>query len=147
MRVACCLHLTAGGTVSTGGIGQSSFLHGSQADNVLALDVMTTTGAVLHCTPVENTDLFNAVRAGLGQVAIIVNVYMQLIPVPERVTVYKLIYINLKEFIDAQLHLMTQSIIRVDAIQSHVTYREKDEIETRLMQPLTVAQLAAIKRV
>ncbi len=140
------LHLTAGGTVSTGGIGQSSFLHGSQADNVLAMDIMTMTGEVLHCSPQENTELFDAVRAGLGQIAIITNVYMRLLPAPKSVTIYKLLFTDLNEFISAQLQLISQSTIPIHAIQSHIVFKEQSQIEKRIMRNLSHVQLELIEK-
>src|SRR5262249_30553885 len=60
-----------GGTLSVGGIGGMSHLYGMQTDNVLELNVVVADGRELTCSATQNTDLFNAVRAGLGQVGII----------------------------------------------------------------------------
>ncbi len=44
------LDVTVGGTISAGGVGGTSHLHGTQADNVLALDVVAD-GALVTCSP------------------------------------------------------------------------------------------------
>ena len=62
------LDTTVGGTLSTGGVGQSSHLHGTQANNVDALEAVTGDGRLLRCSATENASLFDATRAGLGQV-------------------------------------------------------------------------------
>ena len=44
------LDTTVGGTLSTGGVGQSSHLHGTQANNVDALEAVTGDGRLLRCS-------------------------------------------------------------------------------------------------
>lgn len=61
------LGLSVGGTVSAGGIGGRSHRYGSQACNVLELDVVTGNGDEVTCSPSANADLFDAMRAGLSQ--------------------------------------------------------------------------------
>ncbi|GAA1876221.1 FAD-binding protein [Actinomadura bangladeshensis] len=78
------LDMTVGGTISAGGIGGTSHVHGTQADNVLALDVATG-GRVLTCSPTERPELFDAVRGGLGRHGIITRATLGLVQAPERV--------------------------------------------------------------
>jgi len=84
--------LSVGGTLSVGGIGGMSHLYGIQTDNVLELNVVVADGRELTCSATQNTDLFNAVRAGLGQVGIITRTTLKLIPAPARVRRYQLFY-------------------------------------------------------
>jgi FAD/FMN-containing dehydrogenase len=84
--------LSVGGTLSAGGIGGMSHLYGMQTDNVLELNVVVADGSELTCSVTQNTDLFNAVRAGLGQVGIITRATLQLMPAPARVRRYQLFY-------------------------------------------------------
>ena len=65
------LDVTVGGTLSTGGLGVASWRHGTQADNTLALEVVTGTGEILRCSADENRELFDAVRCGVGQFGVI----------------------------------------------------------------------------
>jgi cytokinin dehydrogenase len=65
------LDVTVGGTLSTAGLGVSSWRYGSQADNCLELEVVTGTGDVLRCSAVENRELFDVVRCGAGQFGVI----------------------------------------------------------------------------
>jgi hypothetical protein len=78
------LDVTVGGTISAGGIGGTSHVHGTQADNVLALDVVTG-GRVVTCSPALRPELFGAVRAGLGRHGIITGATLRLVPAPGRV--------------------------------------------------------------
>ena len=86
------IELSVGGTLSVGGIGGMSHLYGMQTDNVLELKVVVADGSELTCSQTQNTDLFNAARAGLGQVGIITRATLQLIPAPARVRRYQLFY-------------------------------------------------------
>jgi cytokinin dehydrogenase len=61
------LDVTIGGTLSTGGLGVASWRSGTQADNCLELEVATGAGEIVRCSPTQNQDLFDAVRAGMGQ--------------------------------------------------------------------------------
>ncbi|HEU4328576.1 MAG TPA: FAD-binding protein [Roseiflexaceae bacterium] len=100
------IDLSIGGTVSGGGIGGATHQHGVQADNVLELDVVTGTGELVTCSKQQNRDLFDAVRAGLGQFGIIVRATVKLIPAETHARVYLLYYDNLETFTEDQVKLM-----------------------------------------
>jgi len=87
--------LSVGGTLSVGGIGGMSHLYGTQTDNVVELNVVVGDGRELTCSATQNADLFNAVRAGLGQVGIITRATLKLMPAPTRVRRYQLFYPDL----------------------------------------------------
>jgi cytokinin dehydrogenase len=86
------LDLSVGGTLSVGGIGGQAFRHGLQVDNVLELQVVTGRGTVVTCSPTHRVELFEAVRAGLGQFAIIVRARVRLVDVPAMVRTYTAVY-------------------------------------------------------
>ncbi len=89
------LGLSVGGTLAVGGIGGSSSRHGMQTDQVLELEVVTGDGRPLRCSPSENRDLFDAVRAGLGQCGIVTRATLRLVRAPQRVRRYQLFYRDL----------------------------------------------------
>ena len=89
------LGLSVGGTIAIGGIGGTSSRHGMQADQVLELSVATGDGRELTCSTTENPDLFDAIRAGLGQCGIITRASLRLVHAPERVRRYQLFYRDL----------------------------------------------------
>jgi FAD/FMN-containing dehydrogenase len=72
------LNLTIGGTISFGGLGVSSHRYGIQADNVEALEVVTGNGDLVYCSAQENEELFNCVRCGIGQFAVITKAQVRL---------------------------------------------------------------------
>ncbi|MFB4297427.1 FAD-binding protein [Actinomadura sp. NTSP31] len=78
------LDVTVGGTISAGGVGGTSHLHGTQADHVLALDVVKD-GQAVPCSPRVRPELFDAVRGGLGRHGVITSATLRLVPAPERV--------------------------------------------------------------
>ena len=57
-----------GGTLSAGGIGETTYRYGAQVDNVLELDVVTGTGELMTCSPERNDELFRMTLAGLRTV-------------------------------------------------------------------------------
>ncbi|RKS74343.1 FAD/FMN-containing dehydrogenase [Actinomadura pelletieri DSM 43383] len=82
------LDVTVGGTISAGGVGGTSHVHGTQADNVRALAValnVTGDGEPVRCSPDAHPELFDAVRAGLGRHGVITEATIPLVPAPERV--------------------------------------------------------------
>jgi cytokinin dehydrogenase len=62
------LELSVGGTLIVGGVGGTTSAFGVQSDNVIDMEVVTGEGKKVTCSASNNADLFNAVRAGLGQV-------------------------------------------------------------------------------
>jgi FAD/FMN-containing dehydrogenase len=100
------LHLSIGGTLSVGGIGGHMQQHGTQADNVLELQVVTGTGDLVTCSPHQHRRLFMAVVAGCGQVALIVRAKVRLLPAPPRALVFNLFYDDLAAYMDDQTRLV-----------------------------------------
>ena len=84
--------LSVGGTISTGGFGVTSWNQGLQVDHVRELQVVTGDGQLVTCSDERNSDLFNAMLAGLGQCGIIVKVVMALVAAPTHVLFFKLNY-------------------------------------------------------
>ncbi|WP_081236249.1 FAD-binding protein [Streptomyces viridosporus] len=86
------LHLSVGGTLSVGGVGATVQTYGLQVDTVRSIDIVTGTGRLLTASKSVRPDLFEAALAGGGQVGIIVRATVDLVPAPEKATVYRLIY-------------------------------------------------------
>lgn len=112
------LGLSIGGTLAVGGIGGSSWRLGMQTDQVLELDVVTGGGRQLTCSPASNPDLFDAVRAGLAQCAIITRATLRLVRAPERVRRFQLFYPDLTSLTADQLHVLAEA--RFDQLQGAV---------------------------
>jgi hypothetical protein len=96
------LGLSIAGTLSFGGLGGGSYLKGSQADNVLSLDVLTAEGELLTCSKDQNTQLYHGVLCGLGQVGIIVRVTLPLLKLKPYVKQYLLYYSDQGQFLKDQ---------------------------------------------
>ncbi|ELP66073.1 FAD-binding protein [Streptomyces sp. WI04-05B] len=99
------LGTTVGGTLSVGGFGGASHRHGAQTDNVVDLDVVTGTGALVRCSPLGNRDLFDCVRGGLGQFGVIVRATLRLVPAFDKTHWYKFLYNDLTVFLAEQTRL------------------------------------------
>jgi cytokinin dehydrogenase len=98
------LELSVAGTVVVGGIGATTFRHGAQCDNVIDMDVVTGAGDLLTCSAADNADLFDAMRAGLGQAGVITRLTLALVPAPERVWRVLMFYPDLATMLhDARL--------------------------------------------
>ncbi|MFD3808372.1 FAD-binding protein [Streptomyces sp. NPDC058619] len=84
------LELSIGGTLSAGGLGGQIGRYGTQADNVLELQVVTGEGELTTCSPTVRPDLFRAALGGLGQCALITRATIPLVPAPRAVRLYTL---------------------------------------------------------
>ena len=93
------IDLSIGGTLSVGGVGAQTYRQGAQVDNVLELKVVTGRGQIVDCSPTRRRELFDAVRAGLGQFAVIVQARVRLVPAPPSARYYKAPYSDLSAFL------------------------------------------------
>lgn len=100
------LELSVGGTLSVGGLGGQTHRHGAQVDNVTELEVVTGAGELVRCSATRHADLFDAVRAGLGQCAIVVGATLRLVRAPRTVRHYQLPYTELSVFLEDQRRLI-----------------------------------------
>jgi FAD/FMN-containing dehydrogenase len=112
------LELSIGGTLVVGGVGSGSQRHGLQSDNVLSMDVVTGTGHEITCSAESNAELFDAVRAGLGQVAVITRATLRLVPAPRQVRRHLLFYRDLGTMLTDQRLLMADN--RFDAVMGAI---------------------------
>lgn len=116
------LELTVGGTLSVGGLGGASHHHGAQTDNVLSLDVVTPSGAIVSCDPDNNREVFDAVRAGRGRNGIITRATLRLVPAPDTVTWHKLHYATIDQLVADQQHLVTDGVF--DYVEGQLKIRD-----------------------
>jgi cytokinin dehydrogenase len=100
------VHLSVGGTLSVGGIGGQGFMRGPQVDQVLELAVVTGQGNLVTCSPTQDAQLFDAVRAGLGQFGIIVQARVKLVAAPQMTRFYNLPYPDVTTFMADQKFLI-----------------------------------------
>lgn len=117
------LKLTIGGTLSVGGI-SPAWREGAQIDQVRALQVVTGEGEVEWCSPSEQPDLFYAALGGLGQVAIITRVILDLARMPQLVRTWRLPHVDAEAAFTAMRQLMAHG--RVDELYCMVLPPETD---------------------
>ena len=101
------LMLSVGGTLSVGGIGETSYREGCQVDHVSELDVVTATGDRVTCSPERNDELFHMTLAGLGQCGVIVGTRLRLVRAPEYVVLRTLNYPDLQSLVSDQRRIAT----------------------------------------
>jgi cytokinin dehydrogenase len=99
------LMLSVGGTLSVGGIGETSYREGCQVDHVSELDVVTAAGDYVTCSPEKHDELFRMMLAGLGQCGIIVGARLRLARAPEHVVLRTLHYPDLPTLVSDQSRL------------------------------------------
>jgi FAD/FMN-containing dehydrogenase len=102
------LDTTVGGTLSVGGIGSAAWSYGPQVDNVSYLDVVTPDGEVVRCSSDTQPQLFDAVRAGLGQCGVIVRVGFPLRPCKSHIETRTFVYRELGELLRDAQHLAAE---------------------------------------
>jgi cytokinin dehydrogenase len=109
---------TVGGTLSVGGIGAMSFREGAQIDHVVALRAVTGEGRIVDCSEYRHRELFEMLLAGQGQVGVIVEATLRLVPAPTNVRLYDLIYPDLTTLLGDITTLMDDE--RFDQMESFV---------------------------
>jgi FAD/FMN-containing dehydrogenase len=68
-------HLTAGGTLTSNSVSRFSSAFGREADHVLAFDLVTADGRLLHCTrDNEHRRVFAALTGGFGYLGVITRI-------------------------------------------------------------------------
>ncbi|MEA2600674.1 MAG: cytokinin dehydrogenase [Acidobacteriota bacterium] len=109
------IDLSIGGTLSVGGVGGQAFREGPQVSNVLELQVVTGRGQIVTCSPTQRRQLFDAVRAGLGQFGVIVRARVRLVSVQPSTRFYTAKYDDLHVFLQDLLILIRDG--RFDTVQ------------------------------
>lgn len=94
------LFLTVGGSLSAGGIGETSYRLGGGVDHIVELDVVTASGDLVRCSPNHNSDLFHALLGGMGQCGLVVRARIQLQPAPSHVAVREIAHLNGADMLD-----------------------------------------------
>ena len=110
------LDVTIGGTLSTGGLGVASWRYGTQADNCLELEVVTGEGEIVHCSAASNQELFNAVRAGMGQFGVMTEAKLKIRKHRPRFRSFYLLYDDLGVLLEDLKVVMTDE--RFDFLES-----------------------------
>ncbi|HEV2501409.1 MAG TPA: FAD-binding protein [Terriglobia bacterium] len=108
------LDVTLGGTLSTAGLGVASWRRGTQADHCLALEVVTGDGEIVQCA--EGSELFDAVRGGLGRFGVITEATLELRRHKPRFRSFDLLYDDLDALLGDLKTLMNDE--RFDYLES-----------------------------
>ena len=119
--------ITVGGTVAAGGIGTTSHRHGTVADNVTALEVVTSEGDRVKCSESDNRELFDAVRGGQGQFGPITQIWLSLRQAVPRLRVYKLAYT------DADRFLRDFDAVSTSTVFDHVRAEQRPDTGTIIL--------------
>lgn len=94
------LFLTVGGTLSVGGLGETSYRMGAMVDHVEELDVVTGAGELLTCSATQHAPLFRAVLSGMGQCALITRARIRVLPAPANVVAREFQYGQYTPFLE-----------------------------------------------
>lgn len=79
-----CKGVCIGGYLLQGGYGWNGRKLGIACQSVLAMDIITADGELVHASPTQNTDLFWAARgSGPGFFGIVIKFYLKIYPLPK----------------------------------------------------------------
>lgn len=117
------LRLSIGGTVSVGGLGGNVPGQGLQSDLVEWADVVTGTGEIKRVSRRSDRALFDLIRGGGGQFAIITRLGLRMLPALRTATIATLRFQDTGSFVAASrqalasgdFHHQTGSLVRDDA--------------------------------
>ena len=143
------LDLSVGGTLVVGGVGSAVSRSGVLSDHVLELQVVTGRGERRTCSPHSDPGLFDAVRAGLGQVAVVTRATLRLVPAPRQVRRFQLFYPDLAAMLgDQRLLTREQRFERVQGavLRAPAGGRAEHPALPRLPRPAGHAGAAAAVR-
>jgi cytokinin dehydrogenase len=101
--------LSVGGTLSVGGLSGVSYKRGAQVDQVFELEVVTGEGELVTCSRLAHPELFDMVRAGLGQCAVIARAKLLLVPTPAWVRHVTRRYRSLRPFLSDLRELVARA--------------------------------------
>lgn len=110
---------TVGGTLSAGGVGTSSFVHGAQIATVTKLVLVLASGEVVTVGPQD--ELFAYALGGVGQLAIIAQAQFRTQRRPPNVLMWHLDWPSLDHFCDAAIRLREYRIF--DVLRTRFYYR------------------------
>lgn len=69
---------TLGGAVAMNIHGKNNFAVGPIGDHIVAFDLLTPDGSLMHCSPESNTDLFDGVIGGFGMLGVVVSLTLRM---------------------------------------------------------------------
>ncbi len=131
------LGVTIGGVESIGGWGGDSAVRGPCVEHVKEIEVVTSTGQIVLCSPSKNRRLFNAVRGGMGQFGIMTRVRLNLEVNEPNTRVYHMISTSLDDLLGATKtvyrKLMTKRVrgqVLVNTMQTFVLRNQEDSIRS-----------------
>lgn len=118
------MHLSVGGLLSVGGIGDRVQKYGMVIDNVEWIEVVTGEGSLLTASPTVHPELFAAVLGGGGQFGIITRAKLRLVQAPKRAVTFALFYDDLGDYLADQEMLLADG--RFDAVAGQVVRKADD---------------------
>ncbi len=142
------LDLTVGGTLSAAGIGGTSHIHGTQAANVIELEAVTREGEIVACSSTSRSDLFDALRSGMGRHGVITKATLRVIEAPERVLSYRAVYTSAAELIAAQGRLVADHIsgqVKSSDFELNAVVYDKVDGPPSGLSPVDAEELAFIE--
>lgn len=109
------LQTSLGGTHSVGGGGITSYRHGTQIDNCLALEVVTAAGEIIACDEQHDAPLFRHALGGLGLFGVMTRVTHRLERFSTRSVTVRLFPTSFREMLGLVDTLMTwPDVVSID---------------------------------
>lgn len=116
------LDLSVGGTLSVGGYGIDSVIHGAQVDAVERLRLVSPDGTAVWCSAAEHRELFAFALAGLGQVGVIERAVLRTVPHCRFTTLFVYDHGSLAELVESCRWLADGGVPRPDGFKASASH-------------------------
>lgn len=131
--------VSLGGAIASDVHGKNHHKEGSLSSHVRSFELLLADGRILHCSPTENAQLFEATLGGMGLTGMVLNVTLQMKPIETSlIALHSIKARNLDELMDLfeQYNHVTYSVAWIDCLskgnkmgRSHLTVGEHASLE------------------
>lgn len=101
---------TIGGTASVGGFDNHSYIHGTSADQIEEIELVSPIGDIITCNPEKDNEVFSNILYGNGMIGIITKIKMKIIDKYKKSYDSWFVYSNRKDALNDYFNLCENQV-------------------------------------